>query len=196
MKFVTPFIICVLVISGYLSGKLAFDFKSSIAKNTKVEKTQSEYYEKLYKSTKIKNLKGELIDSDVEVEVNNGGKDVLYPSGSKYNHYFSSGLYVREMFISGGYFGFTGIHNLANPLFVMKGIMLCTTKDGVQKLTAPMFESVACSDLVLSAWTVRQHRCSRLANHPRQLCPAVTTRPIPGIVDPVLREPQAPPVAA
>ena len=84
-------------------------------------------------------LKGELINGDTEIEARNEGKDVLYPSTSKYNHYFSSGLYVREMFIGGGCFGFTGIHNLANPLFVMKGIMWCTTKDGVQELTAPTF---------------------------------------------------------
>ena len=74
-----------------------------------------------------------------EVEIQNGGKDVLYPSTSKYNHYFSSGLYVREMFVKGGIFGFTGIHNLANPLFVMKGTMWCTTESGVQELTAPTF---------------------------------------------------------
>lgn len=83
-------------------------------------------------------LKGELTNN-VEVEINNSGKDILYPSASKYNHYFSSGLYVREMFVEGGIFGFTGIHNLANPLFVMKGIMWCTTENGVEKLTAPMF---------------------------------------------------------
>lgn len=84
-------------------------------------------------------LKGELTGGDDRIEVENGGKDVLYPSTSKYNHYFSSGLYVREMFVAGGIFGFTGIHSLANPLFVMKGVMWCTTESGVQKLTAPMF---------------------------------------------------------
>jgi|21_taG_2_1085346.scaffolds.fasta_scaffold00375_6 hypothetical protein len=84
-------------------------------------------------------LKGELINNDVEIEVNNKGKDILYPSTSRYNHYFSSGLYVREMLIGGGCFGFTGIHKLANPLFVMKGVMWCTTKDGVQELAAPTF---------------------------------------------------------
>ena len=83
-------------------------------------------------------LKGELIKS-AEIEVNNNGKEVLYPSTSKYNHYFSSGLYVREMFISGGCFGFSAIHNLANPLFLMKGVMHCTTENGVQKLKAPTF---------------------------------------------------------
>ena len=75
----------------------------------------------------------------VEVELNDGGKKPLYPSNSKYNHYFSSGLYIREMFVTGGIFGFTGIHNLANPLFVMKGVMWCTSEHGVQKLVAPTF---------------------------------------------------------
>ena len=78
-------------------------------------------------------------EKSFDVEHKNNCEDVLYPSTSNYKHYFSNGLYVREMFVSGGYFGFTGIHNLANPLFVMKGIMWCTTKDGVQKLEAPKF---------------------------------------------------------
>ena len=73
------------------------------------------------------------------VEMRDDGESVLYPNSSKYNHYFSEGLYVREMFVAGGYFGFTAIHNLANPLFVMKGVMWCTTEHGVQKLVAPMF---------------------------------------------------------
>tara|TARA_R110002020_G_scaffold3955_5_gene17384 strand:- start:6646 stop:7227 length:582 start_codon:yes stop_codon:yes gene_type:complete len=78
-------------------------------------------------------------DYSDKVEIRNNGKNVLYPSKSKYNHYFSDGLYVREMLINGGYFGFTAIHNLANPLFVMKGIMWCTTERGVEKLVAPTF---------------------------------------------------------
>ena len=76
---------------------------------------------------------------DVEVEMKDGGERVLYPSHTKYNHYFSDGLYVREMFCAAGYFGFTAIHNLANPLFVMKGTMWCTSKDDVQELVAPTF---------------------------------------------------------
>ena len=75
----------------------------------------------------------------IEIESNSDVNKPLYPSNSKYNHYFSSGLYVREMFVKGGIFGFTGIHNLANPLFIMKGVMWCTSEDGVQKLVAPMF---------------------------------------------------------
>ena len=74
-----------------------------------------------------------------KVEMRDNGESVLYPNTSKYNHYFSKGLYVREMFIAGGYFGFTVIHNLANTLFVMKGVMWCTTEHGVQKLVAPTF---------------------------------------------------------
>jgi|TARA_R110000824_G_scaffold112767_5_gene262114 hypothetical protein len=78
-------------------------------------------------------------NKNLGVEIRDGGEKVLYPNTSKYNHYFSDGLYVREMFIQGGYFGFTAIHNLANPLFVMKGVMWCTTEHGVQKLVAPTF---------------------------------------------------------
>lgn len=84
-------------------------------------------------------LRGELTNSNAVVEMKNDGKDILYPSASRYNHYFSSGLYVREMFISAGCFGFTGIHKLANPLFLMKGTVWCTSEDGVQELVAPTF---------------------------------------------------------
>ena len=76
---------------------------------------------------------------DVDVESREKGEKVLYPSKTKYNHYFSDGLYVREMFCQGGYFGFTAIHNLANPLFIMKGVMWTTSEEGVQKLVAPTF---------------------------------------------------------
>ena len=92
---------------------------------------------------KVEKLQMMFIESgkqhDVDIETNDNCKKVLYPSVSKYNHYFSDGLYVREMFCGGGYFGFTVIHNIANPLFVMKGTMWCTSEDGVQELTAPTF---------------------------------------------------------
>jgi len=104
-----------------------WNLPSDLSYRDKVEKLQ-EYF-----------LAGQLGNDDYEVEINNEGKDILYPSGSKYNHYFSDGLYVREMFISGGYFGFTGIHKLANPLFVIKGTMWCTNESGVQELVAPTF---------------------------------------------------------
>ena len=78
-------------------------------------------------------------ETDLEVETRDSGKKVLYPSVAKYNHYFSDGLYVREMFCGGGYFGFTVIHNLANPLFVMKGTMWCSSDSGVKELVAPTF---------------------------------------------------------
>ena len=78
-------------------------------------------------------------DLGIEVELNDGGNKAVYPSSSKYNHYFSSGLYIREMFVAADIFGFTGIHNLANPLFVMKGVMWCSSEQGVQKLVAPTF---------------------------------------------------------
>ena len=89
---------------------------------------------------KVEKLQQLLVDSfPNETDTAGDGETVVYPSQTKYNHYFSDGLYVREMFIQGGYFGFTAIHNLANPLFVMKGVMWCTTEHGVQKLVAPTF---------------------------------------------------------
>ena len=94
-----------------------------------------EEFERMFLSGNLGGVKYE----KSEIEIQNDGENVLYPSCSKYNHYFSSGLYVREMFVEGGIFGFTGIHNLANPLFVMKGTMWCTSESGVQKLVAPTF---------------------------------------------------------
>ena len=74
-----------------------------------------------------------------DVDVADGGNKVVYPSATKYNHYFSDGLYVREMFCKKDYFGFTVIHNTANPLFLMKGKVAFSSEDGVDELTAPMF---------------------------------------------------------
>jgi len=37
------------------------------------------------------------------VEAVKEGENVLYPSWTKYNHYFSDGLYIREMFCPKGY---------------------------------------------------------------------------------------------
>jgi len=53
-----------------------------------------------------------------EVDINNNGNSVVYPQATKYNHYFSDGLYVREMFCEKDYLCFTVIHNTANPLFL------------------------------------------------------------------------------
>ena len=72
-------------------------------------------------------------------EAREDDKEVLYPSWTKYNHYFSDGLYVREMFCPKGYLAFTVIHNTANPLFMMKGTMAISSEDGVQELVAPTF---------------------------------------------------------
>jgi len=74
-----------------------------------------------------------------DVDVADGGNKVVYPSATKYNHYFSDGLYVREMFCKKDYFGFTVIHNTANPLFLMKGKVAFSSEDGVDEMTAPMF---------------------------------------------------------
>ena len=67
-----------------------------------------------------------------DIEINEVGKKVLYPSWTKYNHYFSDGLYIREMFCPKGYLAFTVIHNTANPLFMMKGTMAVSSEEGVQ----------------------------------------------------------------
>ena len=74
-----------------------------------------------------------------DIEQNDNGNKVVYPSATKYNHYFSDGLYIREMFCKKGYFCFTVIHNTANPLFLMKGKVAFSSEDGVEELTAPMF---------------------------------------------------------
>ena len=80
------------------------------------------------------------IVSNIEgVEAREDSKEVLYPSWTKYNHYFSDGLYVREMFCPKEYLCFTVIHNTANPLFMMKGTMWVTSEEGVQELVAPTF---------------------------------------------------------
>ena len=74
-----------------------------------------------------------------DVDIADSGNKVVYPSATKYNHYFSDGLYVREMFCEKDYFGFTVIHNTANPLFLMKGKVAFASEDGVEELTAPTF---------------------------------------------------------
>ena len=74
-----------------------------------------------------------------EIDIADNGNKVVYPSATKYNHYFSDGLYVREMFCEKDYFGFTVIHNTANPLFLMKGKVAFSSEDGVEELTAPIF---------------------------------------------------------
>ena len=74
-----------------------------------------------------------------EVDINNNGQNVVYPKATKYNHYFSDGLYVREMFCEKDYLCFTVIHNTANPLFLMKGKVAFSSEDGVEELTAPTF---------------------------------------------------------
>ena len=73
------------------------------------------------------------------IEVCKESDNVLYPSWTKYNHYFSDGLYVREMFCPKGYMAFTVIHKTANPLFMMKGTMWVSSEDGIQELVAPTF---------------------------------------------------------
>mgnify|MGYP003141411426 CR=1 FL=1 len=88
---------------------------------------------------KVELLQQALIENIEDVETNEKGKKVLYPSWTKYNHYFSDGLYVREMFCPKNYLCFTVIHNTANPLFMMKGTMWVTSEEGVEELVAPTF---------------------------------------------------------
>jgi len=78
-------------------------------------------------------------NNNLDLDVAKEGKRVVYPIETKYNHYFSKGLYIREMFCKKGYLGFTIIHNTANPLFLMKGKVAFSSEDGVEELTAPTF---------------------------------------------------------
>jgi len=105
-----------------------WDLPINLSYNEKIEKLQQMFVEA---------DSGE--ETGVEVEINKKGKKVLYPSFTKYKHYFSNGLYIREMFCKKNTFGFTVIHNTANPLFIMKGVMYSTTEKGVEKLSAPTF---------------------------------------------------------
>jgi len=73
------------------------------------------------------------------VDINNNGNSVVYPESTRYNHYFSDGLYVREMFCKKDYLCFTVIHNTANPLFLMSGKVAFSSEDGIEELTAPTF---------------------------------------------------------
>jgi hypothetical protein len=73
------------------------------------------------------------------IDINDNGNSVVYPEATRYNHYFSDGLYVREMFCEKGYFCFTVIHNTANPLFLMKGKVAFSSEHGVEVLKAPIF---------------------------------------------------------
>ena len=87
---------------------------------------------------KVEELQRLLLDStDVDVEHNNG--KVVYPTFTKYNHYFSDGLYIREMFCEKNALIFTVIHNTANPLFLMKGKVAFSSEEGIEELTAPTF---------------------------------------------------------
>ena len=89
---------------------------------------------------KVENLQQIILENfSDEVDIANNGNNVVYPSATKYNHYFSDGLYIREMFCEKDYFGFTVIHNTANPLFLMKGKVAFSSEDGVEELTAPTF---------------------------------------------------------
>tara|TARA_R110002110_G_scaffold52399_2_gene152600 strand:- start:912 stop:1460 length:549 start_codon:yes stop_codon:yes gene_type:complete len=89
------------------------------------------------KVEKLQDMFADTLKSDVDI--NNGGNSVVYPESTKYNHYFSDGLYVREMFCVKGYLCFTVIHNTANPLFLMSGKVAFSSEDGVEELTAPTF---------------------------------------------------------
>ena len=87
---------------------------------------------------KVEELQCMVLDTAGTSVEHNDGK-VVYPTFTKYNHYFSDGLYVREMFCKKNALIFTVIHNTANPLFLMKGKVAFSSEDGVEELTAPTF---------------------------------------------------------
>jgi len=88
---------------------------------------------------KVEKLQKLLAEKLEGVEACKEDDNVLYPSWTKYNHYFSDGLYVREMFCPKGHMAFTVIHKTANPLFMMEGTMWVSSEHGAQKLVAPTF---------------------------------------------------------
>ena len=104
-----------------------WNLPTNLSYNEKIEKLQQMF------------VGANLGEEGIEVETNEKGKKVLYPSFTKYKHYFSNGLYVREVFCQKNSFAFTVIHNAANPLFIMKGVVYSTTEGGVEKLSAPTF---------------------------------------------------------
>jgi hypothetical protein len=53
-------------------------------------------------------------------------------------HSFSSGIYVREIFIPAGMFVVGKIHKHDHPNFLLKGDVVVVTEDGVEELSAPM----------------------------------------------------------
>tara|TARA_R100000995_G_C3460528_1_gene112889 strand:- start:532 stop:1059 length:528 start_codon:yes stop_codon:yes gene_type:complete len=73
------------------------------------------------------------------VEVKDKDKKTLYPSWTKYKHYFSDGLYVREISCPKDKMLFSVIHKAANPLFLLSGKILISTEDGSEELTGPMY---------------------------------------------------------
>ena len=53
-------------------------------------------------------------------------------------HSFSSGIYVREIFIPAGMFVVWKIHKHDHPNFLLKGDVVVVTEDGIEELSAPM----------------------------------------------------------
>ena len=45
-------------------------------------------------------------NNNLDLDIAKEGRQVVYPTETKYNHYFSNGLYIREMFCKKGYLGF------------------------------------------------------------------------------------------
>jgi hypothetical protein len=90
---------------------------------------------------KIEKLQQVLVDyckdNNLDIDIAKENRKTVYPSYATYNHYFSKGLYIREAFFKKNYLGFTVIHNTANPLFLMKGKISFSSKEGIQELTAP-----------------------------------------------------------
>ena len=53
-------------------------------------------------------------------------------------HSFSSGIYVREIFIPAGMFVVGKIHKHDHPNFLLKGEVIVVTEEGTEELVAPM----------------------------------------------------------
>ena len=81
----------------------------------------------------------EIFTNQIEAQVEHNDGKVVYPTFTKYNHYFSDGLYIREMSSVKDSMFFTVIHNVANPLFLMTGKVAFSSEDGVEELVAPTF---------------------------------------------------------
>ena len=73
------------------------------------------------------------------IECNDSGNKVVYPTWTKYKHYFSDGLYVREAFFPKDTLIFSVIHKKANSLFLLSGHIVVSSRDGVEEFVGPTY---------------------------------------------------------